>query len=705
MHARLLSTSAAALAILFGAATAAAQQRDTTRVVALDSLEVTVVRRTVPLERVPAAVSALTRADLQAGQLTVGLDEALAAVPGVIVSNRYNFSLGPKISIRGFGARTAFGVRGVRVIADGIPLTMPDGQTNLNNLDLGSAGRIEIIRGPASALYGNAAGGVISVTTEAPPPVPFAMQARGVAGDLGVGADAPTQLGKVQLKAGGTVGGTGYLLNLSRLETDGFRDFSAARQTLLNGTARMMLGATTRLTTVLSFVDAPLAQSAGALPADSVQRRRTMAWPANVRAGAGEATRQFQVGAALARSTTEDRLDAAVYLLRRTLDNALSFGFIELERWGGGGRIAYGRSHGFGNAAIAWTAGADAELQSDGRQEFDNNGGRPGDRQVRDQTDHVAAVGPFMQATLTLRERWDFSAGARYDAVAFDTDDNFLADGRDDSGSRTLSALSSFAGVAYAPRPDLTVFANFATTFQTPTTTELINAPPSPGQPCCPGGFNPELDPQLGRGFEVGARAPLGPVAVEIAAFHIRVTNTLIPFQVEDVEGREFFRNAGESRHQGLEIGARTRLGPVQASAAYTLSDFTFVDDGDPAADNEGNDLPGVPPHRIYGAIRVTPADRLTFDAEVDHTSSYFASDANTAAAQNPAATVIDLRARYRFDIGGVAFEPFLAVNNVTDELYNASVVVNAFGGRYFEPAPGRNFYLGATIGSPVWFY
>src|SRR5690606_35356019 len=291
-----------------------------------------------------------------------------------------------------------------------------------------------------------------------------------------------------------------------------------------------------------------------------------------------------------------------------------------------------GRAHGEGPLALAWTAGLDAELQSDGREEFDNDGGRPGDTRVRDQTDHVAAAAPFLQATLTVNGNWDFSAGARFDAVVFDTDDNFLADGRDDSGSRTLSALSSFVGIAWTPRPDVTAFANFATTFQTPTTTELINAPPAPGQPCCPGGFNPDLDPQLGRGLEIGARAPLGPVALELSAFRIRVTNTLIPFQVEDVEGREFFRNAGESRHQGIELGARTRLGPVEATAAYTFNDFTFVDDGDPAADNEGNELPGVPPHRLFAALRVRPADRLTLDAEVDHTSSYFASDANTPA-------------------------------------------------------------------------
>lgn len=679
-------------------------QRDTLRVVTLDSLDVMVTRRTVPLERVPAAVSTIDRTDVQRGQLTVGLDEALAAVPGVIVSNRYNFSLGPKISIRGFGARTAFGVRGVRVIADGIPLTMPDGQTNLNNLDLGAAGRIEVIRGPASALYGNAAGGVVAITTESAPAVPLGVEARVIASDVGRGPNAPTRLGKAQIKAGGQTGRTSYLLSVSRLETDGFREFSSARQSLLNATARFSPDAMTRVTAVFNAVDAPLAQSAGALPADSARLRPRMAWPANVRTGSGEATRQLQGGVSLVRSTRDGRLEAALYGLRRTLDNALPFGFIELERWGGGGRLAYGRTFGIAGLPTTVTAGADAEVQSDGRQEFDNVNGRRGDDLRRDQTDHVATAAPFVQAVITFAEAWDLSAGTRYDVVVFDTDDAFLADGRDDSGTRTLSALSSFAGLVYAPGGGVGVFANFSTTFQTPTTTELINAPPAPGAPCCPGGFNPNLDPQTARGVEAGLRAPLGDNArFELAVFRIRVGNTLIPFQVQEVEAREFFRNAGASLHRGVEVGGQARLGPIDATAAYTYSHFTFLDDGDAAVDHEGHRLPGVPPHRLFAAARVSPVAAVTFDAEVEHTAAYFVDDANTETARNAASTVIDVRARVRTRFGGMVVEPFLAVNNLTDERYNASVVVNAFGGRYYEPAPGRNFYLGATFATPGW--
>jgi iron complex outermembrane receptor protein len=673
-------------------------------VVPLDSLQVTVTRRTVPVDRVPAAVSAVDRSTIQDGQPTVTLDEALAAVPGVFVSNRYNFSLGPKISVRGLGARTAFGVRGVRVLADGIPLTMPDGQTNLNNLDLGSAGRIEVIRGPASALYGNAAGGVIAITTEQPPEVPFAAEAKLVAGDLGRGVDVPARLTKLQAKAGGASGAAQYLFSVSRLETDGYRDFSAARQTLINTKARFALDPQTSLTAVLNAMDAPVAESPGSLPADSARIRPSMAWPSNVLTGSGEAASQVQAGIAFTRSTRDWRLEAALHGLTRSLDNALPFGYILLDRRSTGGRLAYVRTFDIASRPVALTIGGDIEAQWDDRREFDNDDGQRGEMLRRDQTDMVAAVAPFAQATVLVSDAIELTGGARLDRVRFSIDDVFLTDGRDDSGSRTLSALSSFAGIVWAPSAPISVFANVSTTFQTPTTTELINAPPRAGEPCCPSGLNPELEPQTATGLETGIRAHLGSRAsLELALFRLDVRNTLVPFQVAEVEAREFFRNAGASLHRGIEAGARVAAGPVSGSLAYTYSDFFFTDDGLADVDFDGHQLPGVPPHHLFAAVRFSPAQWVAVEAEADHTSRYYASDANDANARNPAATVFDLRIIARARAGGIAVEPFIAINNITDERYNASVVVNAATQRYFEPAPGRHLYLGATIASPGW--
>lgn len=700
--------AAAAWVLLLAPASARAQERragrDSTAVIPLDSLEVTVLRRATSLERAPAAVTSLGMDWIQPGQMTVGLDEALVAVPGVLVNNRYNPSLGSRIAIRGFGARAAFGVRGIRLIADGIPLTMPDGQSNLNNLDLGSAGRIDVIRGPASALHGNAAGGVIAIQTEAAPVPGLSTQARVIAGDLDGPGGGLDNLGKLQLKVAGRSDRADYLVSLLRQEVDGYREFSASRLTQLNFTSRFATADASRLTVVVNAVDQPVAQSPGALPRDSVRLRPRMAWPNNVRTGSGEETRQGQVGVGYARWSDVGRLDVSVYGLARTLDNALPFGFIELTRRAGGARASYTANRVFAQRALNLTGGADLELQSDDRREFNNVSGQRGDDLRRDQVDRVSAVGPFLQAELEIHPRLTASLGARYDAVRFRTTDDFLGDGRDDSGDRTLTAFSPVGGLVFAASAHAHLYANVATSFQTPTTTELLNAPPPFGQPCCPAGFNQDLEPQRAASFEAGVRGRVAQrLSFDLAAYTMNVRNALVPFQVPQAEGREFFRNAGRSRHSGVEIGASTGLSRLTLTGAYTYSNFVFRDDGLDDADHEGNRLPGVPPHHLFLGARLQAGRGITIESDFDHNSEYFATDANDPGSANPAATVVDLRIIARTRFGGVGAQPFVAINNITDERYNSSVVINAVGARYFEPAPGRNLVLGVTVGTGGW--
>ena len=682
----------------------AGQQRpDSIRAIPLDSLAVSVTRGGLPRERMPAATAIVDATIIQGAQAAIGLDETLDRVPGVFVNNRYNFSLGARISIRGLGARAAFGVRGVRVLTDGIPLTMPDGQSNLNNVDLGAADRIEIMRGPASSLYGNAAGGVIVVSTGAPPSGRAGADVRMVAGDAGRDGDLG-RVRKIQAKTGGRFGSGNWLVSLSRLESKGFRDFSRAEQTLLNAKGTVTLDARSALTFVLNAVDAPVAQSPGALPADSVRVRPSMAWPNNARTGSGEATRQVQSGLAWARNTAGGRLDVALYGLGRDVDNALPFGFILLERRAAGLRSSWSGTPVRRSQNLSVTSGVDIEWSRDSRREFNNTGGRPGTDLRRSQTDRVSAVGPFAQATLRATPALDIVLGARYDAVTFATDDAFLTDGRDDSGERTLSAFSPTLGLSWEVQPGIRLYGNLATAFQTPTTTELINAPPVSGQPCCPGGFNVALDPQKARSVELGARGTIGPaISFDMAIYHMNVENTIVPFQVADGEGREFFRNAGESRHRGVEIAAHVPLGRHAATLAWTYNDFVFLDDGSAAADNEGNRLPGVPRQHLFAGLRLNVLEGLRLDLEADHTGEYFASDANDDASVNPAATVFDVRLLWERAVGSWRIAPFVAFNNLTDEQYNASVVVNAAGRRYFEPAPGRNAHIGLSISAGGW--
>jgi iron complex outermembrane recepter protein len=695
-----------AAAVHASVATPAAQARqagtppDTGRAVALDTLQITVVRGLRPLADVPAAVAVVGEPAIRLAQPSLSLEESLRRIPGVVVDHRHNYSVGDRISIRGFGTRAAFGVRGVRVLADGIPLTTPDGQTNLNNIDLASAGRIEVIRGPASSLYGNAAGGVISVVTQQPPPVPFAFEARGVLGDYG--GTALGNLSRGEAKLGGRRGSWSYLVSGSHTDADGYREHSRVRQTLLNSNVRVALDARSALTPVVNVADVPVAQNPGALPLDSVLVRPRGAWPRNVETGAGSDTRQAQIGAVYARAVGGGRFDVAAHAVRRDLTNPLPFGVIGLRRHAGGVRGALATATRAGELPIALTTGFDVEIMSDDRTEHDNAGGRRGDQLRRDQTDQVASVGPFAELTFGLGPA-DVTAGARYDVVRFRTTDRFLDDGRDDSGERTLSAVSPMVGMRWAAGATTTLFANAATSFQTPTTTELINAPPPAGEPCCPGGFNARLEPQRARSVEVGVRTqPHAALQFEASAYAMRIRGALVPFQVAGIEGREFFRNAGRSRHRGVELLAVWQPVPAaELHAAYTFSDFRYVDAALPGGSFEGNRYPGVAPHRLMAGtvLRVIEAARIAVDAV--HTSEFYVTDANDAV--NAAATVVHARVEAARAFGAAGVRPFLGVSNVANARYNAAVVLNAAGGRYFEPAPARSIHLGVAVALGEW--
>ncbi|HEY0305548.1 MAG TPA: TonB-dependent receptor [Longimicrobiales bacterium] len=654
--------------------------QDTT-VVPLQKIEVTVTRTTEPLARVPAAVSIIERNDIQRGQPGIGIDEALNLVPGLVVNNRYNFALGTRISIRGFGSRAAFGVRGIRVLTDGIPLTMPDGQANLNNVDLTSTGSIEVLRGAASMLYGNAAGGVVAFTTEAPPPG-FAAHGRVLTGS--------DELKRVNAKVGGGDQRTRYLASFARLDAAGFRAHSAVEQNNFNARLRHELNERSFFALTLNAADAPTALNPGALPIDSARARPDMAWPRNAATLSGESVRQVQLGLEHGRSIGSARAHAVMYGITRSLENPLPFAYITLARKAGGLRSSVNGSVG----AAVMIGGIDIELQEDERDEFNNANGQPGTARTRDQTDRIFNLGPFFRASFDVRSDLTLTAGARYDRTRFRITDRFLTDGRDDSGERTMSALSPSAGLTLRLSDIVTTFASVSTAFQSPTTTELINNPGGTGMN--------ELDPQRSVSYEVGLRALNERFAVELSAYHTRVRDALVPFQVAGGDGREFFRNAGRTRQQGIEAAGHAQITrTVRVAASHTWNDFVFLDDGLPAADFEGNRLPGVPRHRFAG--KVGWSARMAYaDLEVEHTGAYYATDSNIETARNPAATVVDARAGATLRTGGSRFEPFVGINNLLAEKYFSSVVINAAGARYFEPAPGRNIYfgLGVTIGN-----
>lgn len=668
-----------------------AQQPDTARAPAdtiyrLGIIEATVARGALPADRVPFAISLVQSPDLHPATPAVDLHEVLRRVPGMVVSNRHNLAMDTRIAVRGFGARSAFGVRGVRVVLDGIPLTLPDGQAALTNVDPGSLGRIEVLRGPAAALYGNAAGGVIALST-AEPPAGGVIEVRAAASSYGT--SDPTNLIRFQANAGGGGAADSWFLGLSHLSSDGFREYSRAERTGLSARYRRALGPRSAVTAVLNVARVPVAQNPGALPLDSARSRPRMAWPQNVATGSSKEVAQAQGGASFTHHFGPALMEAAAYGLGRSMDNPLPFGrYIRLDRTGGGARVLLRAPD---HQRTSWTTGFEVQTQRDDRLERDNMAGEMGGAVYQDRVDQVTSIAPFAFAQVTAHPRLSLRAGGRYDAVVFDSDDRLGATTADRSARRVLDAWSGSAGAVADLGRELRAWGSVSTWFQTPTTTELINVPPAPGETCCQTGFNPGLEPQDGWGWELGVGGRGGSVRWEVVGFDLQVRNEILPFQVEGIPGRDFYRNAGRSTHRGVEAGGSADLGGGWVlGVSYAHSDFRFTEPADPGL--AGNRLPGIPPHRIDGRLAWRPG-ATAVELEAEWLDRMPVNDANSDFA--PSYVVLDIRAAHAFVTGAGVMEPFVAVTNLLDARHSASVVINAFGGRYHEPGPGRGLLMG----------
>ncbi len=673
---------------------------DTTRVRQLPEINVTRTRE--PLQRVPYAVGVVDRTEIQQGQQTIGLDEALNNLPGVVVANRYNFSLDQRISIRGAGSRSNFGVRGLKVLLDGVPQTLPDGQSQLTNIDFANIARAEVLRGASSSLYGNASGGVVALSSEPAASGPFAQRVR-VQG--GTGERDKDDFYKWQSWTSGRSGNVSGTLSVSQFKTDGFRQHSAAEFRQLNAAMDYAVSGATLATLRLSLADNPRGQNPGALTLAEYQANRDSAAANNIRRGADKDAQQHQLALRVRHfDVAGNEYEATVFGLLRDLANPLaappptgitptSGTYVAIDRAVGGARASANRRLGSQEQAPELTAGVDLQRMRDDRENFVSNAGQPTTAVILDQREQVTEFGPFAQLQWNPDERWLVSGGVRYDWVRFDLDDRFISDG-DDSDNRTMSAVSGNLGLSLSFGDQFVPYVNVATAFETPTTTELVN------QPDGSGGFNPDLGPQRAVNYEIGARGqPVPRVSYSVALFLGRVSDAIV--QGPEVGGRAFFRNAGKTHNDGAEVGLSVSpAAGVTLRGSYTYARYRFTDyrlaDGTVL---DGNRLPGVPEHFWRFGLRTSLPGDFFLDADQTISSSVVADDANTTYVDAWGAGLTNLRLGWDGQTGQVEFAPFLGVNNLWDRRYVGSVTLNGVGGRVFEPAPRRVIYVGTEIG------
>lgn len=671
--------AAAALALLPG--WAAAQATDTV-----------VVTGTRVAERafdVPAAIDSIDGDTLRRQQWRVNLSETMARVPGIVVGNRQNYAQDLQVSSRGFGARATFGVRGVRLIQDGIPLTMPDGQGQTALLDLDGAQAIEVLRGPFAALYGNASGGVIHVIGDDAPKSPE------VEGSLMAGSQGSWRSGVRFGVAGERFGATG---NVSRFETDGWRDHSAARRDLANARLRWTLDGGGSVVVVANLLDQPETQdplglTAAQLKADPRQAT-SQATAFDTRKSirheqGGVVWRQPQVlGGAVEASLYGGQRRVTQFLGQQgNLPATTSGGVVDLDREFAGTGLQWR----IGDERWNLTAGLAYDRMREQRQGFVNNAGTAGALR-RDEIDTVTSFDQFVMANWRFAPGWKLSGGLRHSLVRFRSDDRYVtAQNPDDSGGARYGRTSPVVGLLHEVSPDLHLFASVGGGFETPTFAELAyRAGTQPG-------LNFDLAAATSRNAEAGVKARLADgVRLTATLFRSDTRNEVVA--ASSSGGRTVYANAGKSRREGAELSLDAALpGGFSALVAYTQTLATYrslVTAG--GVDLSGKRIPGVPRHVLYAELgwRHAPSGFST-GGELRAASRMQANDANTASAAGY--LVANWRAGFEQRSGSWRFSEFLRVDNLFDVGYVGSVIVNEANQRYYEPAPGRTWALGMT--------
>ena len=648
-----------------------------------EDITVSATRTDKSLYDVPAAVDYVDQNDIGSGKQKIGLDESLVKMPGLFMQNRYNFAQSLKISIRGFGARANFGTRGIKLYQDGIPLTTVDGQGGIEDVDLNSINRIEVMRGPSSSLYGSSSGGVMQFFTGDRDIVePY------VEGNFSMG-EYQTKLGNI--KTGGQIDKLGYFLNLSHLDATGYRSHSRTRNTKFNSKFKYEIDDTSDFTAIFTAYDAPQADDPGGIDQASVDADRRQARPQNVTLKAGEDIDQQKLGFSYSKQITPNQeLILRNYYVMRDFVGLIpttNSGYIEFDRFQLGGGVQYNLSSDLFGHSNRTIIGVDVDSQEDDRQRYQNNNGVRG-TQVFNQLEQGDSLGIYLRNELALTDKLDLSLGLRYDNVDLEVVDVFLGDG-DQSAKLNFEELSPMGGLLWSINPAANIYANISSVFETPTFTELANV--------ATGGFA-NVTAQKALNYELGVKGIVNPrLDYNLAVFYIEVEDEIV--NVATVGGRTFFNNADTIR-KGVEASVSfIPITGVNMLMSYTYNDFSF--DSFPASECNvtscvDNLLPGLPEHNFYTELGYTHPSGFFSSIDFQYVSNMYVDNSNTA--QNRPYGVSNLRMGYIKSVGEFEISPYLGINNLFDKEYIGNVRINTFGGRYYEPAPEFNVYAGLSV-------
>ena len=654
---------------------------------------------------VPASISAVDRDTIEAAGPQVNLSESLNRVPGLTILNRQNYAQDLQVSIRGFGARASFGIRGIRLLIDGIPATTPDGQGQGSSISLTSTERIEVLRGPLALLYGNSSGGVIQAFTRDAPATPE-ISAQYYLGSFG--------LRRADLQYAGRIGGLGLVADYAEFSTDGFRDNSRTERKQFNGKLTFDAGDKTRVNVIFNQLDMPVAQDPIGLTQAQMDANPAQAGNNAVARNLRKILLQNQVGSSVVHTLDADS-SITGRLYYGTRDNlgyqalGATGGWVGLARNYYGVGLQYNQRSKIGSTAVNWVAGYDFDLSRETRSAGAAVRGEK-TSVTRDEVNQAENSDFFAQATANLSDKISVTGGVRISSVRFESNDNFLRDGNG-SGSTSYSATSPVLGITWHALDNLNLYANYGKGFESPTLAEVAyNGTGAPG-------FNTRLNASNSQHYELGAKWLPSPTSrVDFTVYQIDTTDEIVV--LSNTGGNSTFKNAPGTQRNGWELSASTLLGTNwRASLSASQIDATYSEaytaGTTPVA--AGNKIPGIPQSFTFADITWksqgfgqgfgnvgAKSSALGTQAGLEFTQAgkLFANDVNTVSADGY--NSLNLRASHGWKLGSASLTAYARIDNLTDERYAGSVIVNQAAGQFFEPAPGRNWTAGLRLSVPL---
>ena len=591
--------------------------------------------------------------------------------PGVFTTSENNFSQDLRISIRGFGARSAFGIRGVKLIVDGIPETTPDGQSQLDNLPLGLVSSVEILRGPNANLYGNSSGGVISINT-------LTDSSEKYYRNSGIfGAYQYQSLQKTRILDWNS---SSLIIHYDKRRSNGYRDQSGYKSNILNLKYINDLDNNNKIVWQINYTDSPYAYDSGGLKLSEVENDRRQARKNNIDYDTFEKVKHLKTGVSWNHKRSENSFfDSYFFYQKRDFFTKLPFNFggiISLDRDYYGLGTKYTKKYYLDNRKKTLVLGLDYLNQSDDRKRYKNDFGVQG-VMTFDQIEQFKSTGLFMLS----QTNYDSGLLVRY-GIRYDINDI----GTDSSSSIILDKLNPSVGLSYKVNSNDNIFFSFGTSFETPTLNELSNNPNGVG-------LNEDLKSSSSLNYEVGWRKALSNLTLEAIVYAISSENEILPYELEQFPGKNFYQNVGSTSRYGIELNSQLSFKGGRINFSYTLSKNKFEDfiiDNNNLADNL---IPGIPSQmldldlifKLSRGRSLIISNRLIGERYADNANETLISSYNL------------LNIKYSKEIFSKS-EIFLGINNAFNQEYFDNIRINAFGKRYYEPAPKRNFYFGINF-------